>query len=1085
MTDRIKHRISIVIISWMILVLPLELAAQFYHGSNMSFGKSRVQYNDRLWTYYRFEEFDTYFYLNGRELALYTAWYAQQQLPLIERRLETVLNERLQFIVFNSLSDLKESNIGLAAEQQYNTGGVTHILGTKVILFDEGNYLNFEKQIRAGIADILLNQVMFGGSIGSQIRNTALFTLPDWYKNGMLSFLSEEWNTTLDNRLRDGILSGRYEKLNRLTGEDAIIAGHAFWRYIEEKYGQSAVPNIMHMTQLTRNVQNGFTYVTGLRFKNLIAEWYAHYKAVYSEVAVSLPNEKYPFKYRDFRTFDRPTFSPDERYMAYSTNEEGRIRLWLFDQQTGKRKRLFRSGYSSDEKTDYSYPLMSWHPSGEILAYVVEDKGRIWLNFYNLTDETTQQRHLINFQKITHISYAGNGQMLAFAAVRQGKPNIYVFEIASNTHIQVTDDYYTDLYPTFINGTRQIVFSSNRPYDTITEQDYPAKQPQQFDLFLYDFRSRNPVLRRITSTARSNEIKAQPYAPGVISYLSDANGYYNLYTARFDSAISFVDTTVHYRYFVRTSALTNFSSNIIDYSKKRYSNDFALVMFNDNKQMLYRLSADELLHAPAASLVPSPFMAQKIETFPDDAPLLDDFGQAESLTRKRFRVVYRDEPVPAPTAEPQHQRQGAFIIDGQRRRPSFESDPDLFADPTQIREPKRRNYFVEYFFDELVTQVDFTFINYNYQPFAGGGSPIYLNPGFNVFLGVNLTDLMEDFRISGGVRLNTNLTNNEYIVSFSNLRRRLNRQIILHRQSIEEGTNLWLRRTHSHSAYYILSWPFSETTQIRGTGIFRNDMQVYLATDQVNLRRPNNFENWGGLRGEFIFDNSRQIGMNLYTGIRSKVFGEYYQLIDADSRNLIVLGFDMRHYKRLHRNFIWANRIAGSTSFGNNKLIYYMGGVDNWLIPKFTRETPIDFNQNYAYQTLATNMRGFEQNIRNGNSFVVLNSEFRFPVFSYLMQRPISSEFIRNFQLVAFGDIGTAWTGWNPYNPSNSLYTTYIESGPLNISVEVQKDPIVGGMGFGARTMLLGYFVRGDMAWGIEDNRITKPIFYISLSLDF
>jgi len=88
-----------------------------------------------------------------------------------------------------------------------------------------------------------------------------------------------------------------------------------------------------------------------------------------------------------------------------------------------------------------------------------------------------------------------------------------------------------------------------------------------------------------------------------------------------------------------------------------------------------------------------------------------------------------------------------------------------------------------------------------------------------------------------------------------------------------------------------------------------------------------------------------------------------------------------------------------------------MGGVDNWLFPKFIVNTPIDMEQNYAYQTLGTNMRGFDQNIRNGNSFAVLNSELRFPVFRYFANRPIKSDIINNFQLVAFGDVGTAWTG--------------------------------------------------------------------------
>ncbi len=1061
-----------------------SLVAQFYHGSNMSFGKNRVQWNDRLWTFYRFDDFDTYFYLNGKELALYAAWYTEQELPRLEQRLETVLDERIKFIIFNSLSDLKESNIGLAAEQQYNTGGVTHIIGTKVVLYDAGNYLDFERQIRAGLADILLKQLMYGSSIGSQIRNTTLFNLPDWYENGLLSYLSEDWNTTLDNRMRDGIISGRYKKLNRLKAEDAMIAGHSFWRFIEEKYGKSAVPNIVHMTQLTRNVQNGFLYVTGVRFKDLIKEWYAHYEAFYAIGAPRLPAERFPLKYMDDLKYERPVFCPNERYLAFSTNEEGKVRLWLLDLQTNKRRRLYSSGYSSDEKTDYSYPLMAWHPSGEVLAYLIEEKGRIWLHLYTIGDQTTQKRHLIDFQKITHISYAGNGQMMAFAAVRQGKPNIYVFNLASSTYIQVTDDYYTDRYPVFMNGTRQIVFSSNRPGDTLYPQEFPDSQPNQFDLFVYDFRKRDPVLRRISNTAWANEIKPQPYAPGVITYLSDANGYYNLYTARFDSAISFVDTIVHYRYFARTAALTDFTSNIIDYHKQPYTNDLALSMLENNKQQLFRLRQDELLQVPPSSLEPSSFMAKHRAQFPEEGEVFDN-QTPQTKKRRRFRMVYVDKDLPPVTSGPT-QRQGAFVIDGNERLGLLRMEEDMRDGGIARREPKRRNYFVEYFYDELVTQVDFTFLNHNYQPFSGGGAPIYLNPGFNVFMGLNLTDLMEDFRISGGVRLNTNLNNNEYIISFSNLRSRLNRHIILHRQSTDDLTNQFFRRIHSHSAFYMVSWPFSEVLAVRGTAIYRNDMQVYLATDQVNLLKPNNYENWGGLRAEVIFDNSRQLGMNLYTGIRSKLFGEYYQLIDLESRNMVVLGADFRHYQRIHRNFIWANRIAGSTSFGKNKLIYYMGGVDNWLLPRFTRETPIDFNQNYAYQTLATNLRGFEQNIRNGNNFLVFNSEFRFPVFSYFLQRPISSDFIRNFQLVAFGDIGTAWTGWNPYNPANSLYTSYIESGAMLISVEVQKDPLVGGLGFGARTTVLGYFVRGDLAWGIEDGYINKkPIFYLSFSLDF
>ena len=35
------------------------------------------------------------------------------------------------------------------------------------------------------------------------------------------------------------------------------------------------------------------------------------------------------------------------------------------------------------------------------------------------------------------------------------------------------------------------------------------------------------------------------------SYIGDKNGIMNRYTAVFDSAISYIDTTTHYRYFIK------------------------------------------------------------------------------------------------------------------------------------------------------------------------------------------------------------------------------------------------------------------------------------------------------------------------------------------------------------------------------------------------------------------------------------------------------------------------------------------------------------------------------------------------------
>ena len=113
---------------------------------------------------------------------------------------------------------------------------------------------------------------------------------------------------------------------------------------------------------------------------------------------------------------------------------------------------------------------------------------------------------------------------------------------------------------------------------------------------------------------------------------------------------------------------------------------------------------------------------------------------------------------------------------------------------------------------------------------------------------------------------------------------------------------------------------------------------------------------------------------------------------------------------------------CGHFSWGNQKFIYYLGGVDGWLMfgnnvksngkERYfnTRNVP-DADQDYAFQSLAVNMRGYIQNIANGNNAVVINSEFRLPVFSTFIDKTINNAFLKNLMVTQFIDLGTAWNG--------------------------------------------------------------------------
>jgi hypothetical protein len=210
------------------------------------------------------------------------------------------------------------------------------------------------------------------------------------------------------------------------------------------------------------------------------------------------------------------------------------------------------------------------------------------------------------------------------------------------------------------------------------------------------------------------------------------------------------------------------------------------------------------------------------------------------------------------------------------------------------------------------------------------------------------------------------------------------------------------------------------------------------------------------------------------------------------NRNTIAFGFDVRHYLKIHRDFIWANRLAYGGSLGSDRIAYFLGGVDHWILtPRFNNDIQIKQEDKYQFQTSAVNMRGFDQNIRNGNNFAVLNSELRLPLFKYLFNRPLKSDFFNTFQVIGFADLGMAWVGLNPYSDENinneiRFQDNNTSSEPAIITKVVEKiNPIIAGYGYGFRARFLGYFVRFDIAYGVEDLKVTPVKTYLSLGFDF
>ena len=1069
---------------------------QFYNGHRMTFGKNRLQYNDFYWQSLRFDRFDLYFNQEGHDLALYAETVITPEINRVESLFDYVIEKRIIFLVYNKLTDFRQSNIGLITGiDEYNTGGVTRIVDNKVFLYFDGDRANFNRQIRESIAEILINEMLYGSALTANMATSATINIPEWYHKGLIAYIGEPWSVEMDDRLKDGIISGRYSNFTRLTGDDAVWAGHSFWRYIEKEYGHAVIPNIVYITRINRNVKNGFLFVLGNDMKWLSRDWLNYYSELYAnEDSNPFPDVPPEIRRpRQNRVYQNLKISPDGRNLAYVTNDMGRWRVWVRNLETGKQKRIFQRGQRIEQIQDYSFPVLVWHPTGDILLFIYPEQGGIKMTFYDVNNNRViNTRNLLYFEKILDADFSPDGSRLLFSGYRFGRSDIYVHTLASATNEQLTDDLADDFTPKFIDNGNKIIFSSNRLDDTIRMEGATIRPLSPYRrLFIYDYANRSANLISVDTAPYTNQSEPVEISRNRFAYLSDHSGTINNHVAALEHVVSSVDTVIHYKYVASSVPVTNFSRSIID---QNIAGGTSFNMFRQNGRFNYfRLpfngSAVEPLEPTSfrKELVRKNRAADSIAFIQQNAipPVLLDDGNI--LTPEGDTVRFDMDHVNIYRYVFEVEKLNFFKNDFELTDFVLDND-SILAQRNQIR-----IYQTAFYPNYLVSQVDFSFLETSYQAYTGGA--VYYNPGFNVLFKLGANDLFEDYKVIGGMRLGADLSSNEFLLSFENLKKRLNRQVIYHRQAYENMAfdntgRAFPFKTVSQQLFYSLRWPFTQTLAIKGTATFRDDYSSYLTTRENPTTRtmPGFRRNWAGVRGEFIFDNTRRIGINILDGCRYKIFGESYWQLNEYS-DLYVLGADFRYYQPIHRNLIWASRFAGSSSFGKSRLLYYLGSLDNWIHffraePIFDNTVRVDREENYAYQALATNMRGFVQNIRNGNNFVLMNQEIRWPFVQYFARYPLSN-FWSSLQVVGFFDAGTAWSGVSPWGKTSAYDFEEIRVGDVLVTLETERDPFVYGYGFGLRAQLLGYFMRFDWAWGVENKVILPRIFYFSMSLDF
>lgn len=1091
------------------------------------FGQNRVQLRTFDWKYYETNNLKIYFYDRaGVELSRYVAEQMDKDLSLIQKTIGDVLPDGFDVIVYNSYDDYQQSNIGLASSTtiQNSGSGQINIIGNKLVVYFTGQHVDLKRQLRRGLYSIILEKTLFGETIAEALKNSLVLNFPKWYSEGYLEYVVDGWDSKANSEWKSIILNpNETKKFEQLAMKYPTLSGKAFWKYLTERYGERNVRDFIFIAQNETNLNTATKVLTGKKLVPLFDSLLSFYQNVYALDAANQNDvtAEEPLIVIDNKDPERKIsgikVSPRGLDVAYIASKHGKWEVVLQKSQKleGDAKNVLATivagGYiNHNEALDPNYPIPAWSNTGYKLGVIYKKYDQLYLRVYDAV-KAKITNHIISkrkFDRILSFTFMEDDDMIVVSAVKNGQSDIFEYRLKRGQVTQITDDPYDDLEPVYVSGgsRKGIVFLSNRPEPFINIKPLPNELPiGKMRGYFYNATTKSMELLPLTPTELGDVTQIIPYGQDNFAFLTNENGVVNRNVVAFrrnefnqDEAYSIPATNGNY--------------GILGHQYNPASKSIADAIETHNGVHVYfrKIELPEPMGNLQAATREQALLSEEqfLNNSKKDALIREPEAGKGTNSRKSgndanptLQSRFNTENAPQSSAEDRK------IIDSVSAQSS--AGRVLYVDSTFIRlrsRPYRHSFKTDFYSMRIDNNQIFT----RYQNFSGATLP---PPDLGGMLSASVYDKMEDYRISAGYRLPVFSDGTAYYIQYDNFRRRTDWGLTYYRESrnliiplqITTPTGSIVQQYPMKIVANIVqgnvSYPLDRTKRISLNLALRQDRSTLKTTDLISNIIKNEDKYYVTSRAEFVHDDTRMKALNLPDGLRAKLFAEYlyklhddnvYSSVGGESRiakgGFYNLGFDARHYTQIYKNVTFAIRAAFAHSGGNERILYLMGGVDNAINAR-TGSYPIG-TLNYAFQSLTTTIRGYDQNSRNGNTYGLVNAELRVPVFETLFRKPVQASIWKNLQAIGFVDVGSAWEGLIPVysnrgaSRSGTFIVPDIPNSPSRIEVSIPypgDDNMLIGFGGGLRTMLYGYFFRADAAWNI--NREFR--LHLSLGLDF
>jgi Tol biopolymer transport system component len=1084
----------------LVLVLFLGISeTSLAQNASEKFGRNRIQHENFEWRFLDSDNFDVYFYEGSDAIAREVIEYLESEFERITDLIGYPPYSKTKVFLYNSVEDLQQSNVGLN-DYGLTAGGETKFVKSYIEVANPGSMSLLKEELLYKVSGAIVNEMMYGGNLKDMFQSSVLLNLPEWFIDGAAMYVAKGWSIEMDDFMRELIETKKPKKLDRLRGKDALLAGQSVWNFISEKYGRGAMANILNYTRIIRNEEKSVTITLGVSFDQLMNDWYNFYSQSRTDAYESYtmpPEDQLLEKNKKDVFLNHVKINADGTRMAYTRNNNGHQEVIVRDLANGKEETVMSLGYKvADQEVDYTMPVIDWADTTR-LGIIHTRTGGMTFTLYDVNTKSKLPRRLDRFEQINSLSFSDNGRLFIISGVVRGKNDLYLLSTLRDRTKRLTDDFYDDITPVFVPGSNTVIFSSNRISDSLNVKDDSDLEEisENYNLFAYNLDTTTNVLTRITNTVSRD---TDPYAinENQVLYLSNQKGITNLFLYNLQTGIY--------------TQATNFASSISSYDFFPEQNDLVYILADDLEQKIYF----------------NPSFDYRNQIFTPQTRR-QQMLQAREFQKKRQEQRTSNETIEDIVKRKLNREERQQVVDT-IRVDSLQTLPmqEIIPEPEKPKKDPNVINTDDYTFDESVKEKDqpSTADNFlaqyrNRRTGSNVSGPFPYEPrfsadnlqttfiidpirNFGIKLETQMADMLGNHKFTGGVMMTTDLRSGDIFGEYQYLKYLLDYSIGFERNVIfwDQGNNL--HKYSKNSINFGVAYPFSPRTRVsikpQYTFTTFNDLEAIPQTPPEFTSSQTN--HYVGAEVAFVFDNSTINGMNLIEGTRAKASFMHYEGINSSDISFSNLSVDIRHYQKIYKHIVFATRAYYGSFFGRSPKQYLLGGMDNWIVNETNTEgnnNPLDpsidrNNTDLLFVKFATNLRGFDYATLVGENTLLFNAELRIPLIRTIQNGPIASNFFKNLQFIGFFDIGSAWTGASPFESDNNISSVVIPNDPAdrelsNFIIELKnfRNPWLYSYGAGLRTTLLGYYVKFDVAWPVEDYETGSATLHVTLGFDF